>query len=99
MDQNYSTLENGAVSVDLEIKNQKGLHARAAAAFVKCAEQFDADVSVERIGQDVSGCSIMGLMMLAAAKGTIIHVHAKGNQAQEAIEAISNLVNCKFGED
>lgn len=99
MDQNYSTLKNGAVSVDLEIKNQKGLHARAAAAFVKCAEQFDADVSVERIGQEVSGCSIMGLMMLAAAKGTIIHVHAKGNQAQEAIEAISNLVNCKFGED
>ncbi|MDY4885806.1 MAG: HPr family phosphocarrier protein [Alphaproteobacteria bacterium] len=99
MAQNYSTLENGAVSVDLEIKNQKGLHARAAAAFVKCAEQFDADVSVERIGQEVSGCSIMGLMMLAAAKGTIIHVHAKGNQAQEAIEAISNLVNCKFGED
>ena len=90
MAQNYSTLENGAVSVDLEIKNQKGLHARAAAAFVKCAEQFDADVSVERIGQEVSGCSIMGLMMLAAAKG---------NQAQEAIEAISNLVNCKFGED
>ena len=99
MAQNYSTLENGAVSVDLEIKNQKGLHARAAAAFVKCAEQFDANVSVERIGQEVSGCSIMGLMMLAAAKGTIIHVHAKGNQAQEAIEAISNLVNCKFGED
>ncbi len=99
MAQNYSTLENRAVSVDLEIKNQKGLHARAAAAFVKCAEQFDADVSVERIGQEVSGCSIMGLMMLAAAKGTIIHVHAKGNQAQEAIEAISNLVNCKFGED
>ncbi len=99
MAQNYSTLKNGAVSVDLEIKNQKGLHARAAAAFVKCAEQFDADVSVERIGQEVSGCSIMGLMMLAAAKGTIIHVHAKGNQAQEAIEAISNLVNCKFGED
>lgn len=99
MAQNYSTLENGAVSVDLEIKNQKGLHARAAAAFVKCAEQFDADISVERIGQEVSGCSIMGLMMLAAAKGTIIHVHAKGNQAQEAIDAISNLVNCKFGED
>lgn len=99
MAQNYSTLENGAISVDLEIKNQKGLHARAAAAFVKCAEQFDADVTVERIGQEVSGCSIMGLMMLAAAKGTIIHVRAKGNQAQEAIEAISNLVTCKFGED
>ena len=99
MAQNYFPIENGAISVDLEIKNQKGLHARAAAAFVKCTEQFDADVTVERIGQEVSGCSIMGLMMLAAAKGTIIHVRAKGKQAQEAVEAISNLVNCKFGED
>lgn len=99
MAQDYSTLEDGTICVDLEIKNQKGLHARAAAAFVKCAEQFDADVTVERIGQEVSGCSIMGLMMLAAAKGTIIHVRAKGNQAHEAIEAVSNLVNCKFGED
>ena len=93
------TSENGVISIDLEIKNQKGLHARAAAAFVKCAEPFDAEITVERIGQEVSGCSIMGLMMLAAAKGTVIHVHAKGNQAKEAIDAIANLVNCKFGED
>lgn len=87
------------ICADLEIKNQKGLHARAAAAFVKCAEQFDADVTVERIGQQVSGCSIMGLMMLAASKGTTIHVKAKGNQAEEAIKSLTNLVNCKFGED
>ncbi len=86
-------------SADLEIQNQKGLHARAAAAFVKCVEQFNADVCVERIGQSVSGCSIMGLMMLAAAKGTIIHVNVKGPQAEDALKAISNLVNCKFGED
>lgn len=86
-------------SADLKIQNQKGLHARAAAAFVKCAEQFNADVRVERIGQTVSGCSIMGLMMLAASKGTTIHVNISGPQAEDALKAISNLVNCKFGED
>ncbi len=85
--------------VDLEIQNQKGLHARAAAAFVKCVEQFDAEVTVERLGQKVSGCSIMGLMMLAAAKGTTIHVCAGGNQAQEALDALTLLINCKFGEE
>lgn len=99
MSSDTTTAENDVINVDLEIKNQKGLHARAAAAFVKCAEPFDAEITVERIGQEVSGCSIMGLMMLAAAKGTVIHVHAKGNQAKEVVEAISNLVNCKFGED
>ncbi len=86
-------------SADLEIQNQKGLHARAAAAFVKCVSQFNADVHVERIGQTVSGSSIMGLMMLAASKGTIIHVNISGPQAEDALKAISNLVNCKFGED
>lgn len=87
------------ISKDLEIKNLKGLHARAAAAFVKTVENFDAEVEVERIGQTVSGLSIMGLMMLAAAKGTIIKVSACGNQAQEVMDAISLLVNNKFGED
>ena len=84
---------------ELEIQNLKGLHARAAAAFVKCVEEFDAEVTVERLGQVVSGCSIMGLMMLAASKGTTIKVCATGNQAQEAIKSISLLVNCKFGEE
>ena len=56
---------------ELEIKNKKGLHARAAAAFVKTLEPFDADIEVERIGQCVCGTSIMGLMMLAASKGTV----------------------------
>ena len=83
----------------LEIQNKKGLHARAAAAFVKTIEDMDAEVTVERIGQTVSGCSIMGLMMLAAAKGTTIDVTAKGNQAKEALDALTNLVNSKFGED
>lgn len=93
------TKETVQLSVDLEIKNQKGLHARAAAAFVKCCEQYNAEISVNRIGQTVSGCSIMGLMMLAAAKGTIIHVHATGTESAEALQAISNLVNNKFGEE
>ena len=99
MNMNAKSASTEEICADLEIKNQKGLHARAAAAFVKCAEQFNADITVERIGQQVSGCSIMGLMMLAASKVTTIHVKAKGNQAKEALKAISNLVNCKFGEE
>jgi phosphocarrier protein len=84
---------------ELEIKNIKGLHARAAAAFVKTIEPFDAKVEVERIGQCVDGCSIMGLMMLAASKGTKIKVSASGNQAEEAMKAIETLLENKFGED
>ena len=91
--------DDNSCSATLEILNRKGLHARAAAAFVKTVEQFDAEVSVERIGQTVSGTSIMGLMMLAAAKGTEITVHVTGKQAKEALQAISELVNNKFGED
>ena len=83
----------------LEIKNIKGLHARAAAAFVKTLEPFDAQIEVERIGQCVNGCSIMGLMMLAASKGTTIKVSATGNQAKEALEALETLINNKFGEE
>lgn len=85
--------------VELEIQNRKGLHARAAAAFVKCIEDLDAEVTVERLGNAVSGCSIMGLMMLAASKGTTIKVSAKGKQAEEAIKALTLLINCKFGEE
>lgn len=87
------------LSQELEIKNLRGLHARAAAAFVKTAENFDAEIEVERQGQQVSGHSIMGLMMLAAAKGTTIKVSVSGNQAQAAMDAIAALINNKFGED
>jgi len=90
---------SGTIVKDLEIKNIKGLHARAAAAFVKTLEPFDADIEVERIGQKVSGSSIMGLMMLAASKGTTIKVSAKGKQAKEAMSALETLLNNKFGED
>jgi len=87
------------LSIELEIKNKKGLHARAAAAFVKTAGSFDACVEVERQGQKVDGCSIMGLMMLTASKGTIITISASGAEAEAAIESLSALVNGKFGED
>ena len=87
------------ITVELEIQNKKGLHARAAAAFVKTIENMNADVEVERMGQKVSGCSIMGLMMLAAAKGSTITVSASGQEATAAIEALTSLINNKFGEE
>ena len=82
----------------LTILNRKGLHARAA-AFVKAIENLDAEVVVDRLGQTVSGTSIMGLMMLSAAKGSQIHVTAKGAAAAEAIKAVTLLVQSKFGEE
>ncbi|MDO5385695.1 MAG: HPr family phosphocarrier protein [Pseudomonadota bacterium] len=87
------------LSAELEIQNKKGLHARAAAAFVKTIENLDADVTVERIGQVVNGTSIMGLMMLAAAKGTTIKINASGKEAEAAMAALTNLINSKFGEE
>lgn len=87
------------LSAELEIQNKKGLHARAAATFVKTIENLDADVTVERIGQVVNGTSIMGLMMLAAAKGTTIKINASGKEAEAAMAALTNLINSKFGEE
>jgi phosphocarrier protein HPr len=84
---------------ELEIVNSRGLHARASAKFVKCAEQFKADVTVSRDGHSVPGTSIMGLMMLAAQMGSTILVEAKGPEAESAVEALSRLVAGRFGED
>lgn len=92
-------MSDKAVQTELTIQNLKGLHARASAAFVKCIEDLDADVKVERLGQVVSGCSIMGLMMLAASKGSSIKITASGKDAEVAIQALTNLINCKFGEE
>lgn len=77
----------------------RGLHARASAKFVQCVENFDVDITVSKDGHIVGGTSIMGLMMLAASKDSQIHIVAKGAQADEALEALSNLINEKFGED
>lgn len=85
--------------VEVEIRNRKGLHARASAKFVKCAESFQATVRVMRDGHTVGGTSIMGLMMLAAGPGTRIVIEAEGPQAVEVIAALEALVASGFGED
>ena len=81
------------------ICNQRGLHARAAARFVKTAAQFDAEIWVRKNGTAVSGRSIMGLMMLAAASGTLIEISASGRDAASAVETLASLIECKFNED
>jgi len=89
----------GVLERELDILNARGLHARASAKFVKCAESFNAQVTVSRDGQSVPGTSIMGLMMLAAAQGTSIVVSVQGPQAEEAMTALAQLVADRFGED
>jgi phosphocarrier protein len=84
---------------ELDIVNERGLHARASAKFVKCAEAFDADIAVSRDGQTVPGTSIMGLMMLTASQGTSITVTATGPQAEAALAALAALVASKFDEE
>ena len=83
----------------LPIINRRGLHARAAAKFVNCAERFQAEIFVKRNGVEVPGRSIMGLMMLAAAPGTEIEICATGLDAAEAVEALAVLTAGKFDED
>lgn len=87
------------LETELVICNQKGLHARAAAAFVKCIADIDAEVWVEKDGQEVDGSSILSLMMLAASKGTSVKIKASGNEAQKAIDDLTLLVNNRFGEE
>lgn len=80
------------------IVNERGLHARAAAKFVKCASLYQADVTVIKDGQEISGRSIMGLMMLGAAKGTELTLAARGPDAKTALAALCRLIETKFGE-
>ncbi len=81
------------------IVNKRGLHARASAKFVKLAATFEAEVKVSKDGQTVDARSIMGLMMLAAAPGCSIDIEADGEQAQEAVSALADLVAARFEED
>jgi phosphocarrier protein len=83
----------------LRIVNEKGLHARASAKFVEVVERFDADARVSREGMECSGDSIMGLLMLAASRGTTIEVETSGPQADALMEALAALVADRFGED
>lgn len=88
-----------AVRRRVTVVNVRGLHARAAARFVKMAETFRAEISVSKDGAAVSGASIMGLMMLAAGPGCEIELEARGADAAEAIAALAMLVSNKFDED
>ncbi len=87
------------VTRQLTIVNKLGLHARAAAKFVTCASGFGADITVRRGEREVNGKSIMGVMMLAAAKGTEIQVEARGDDAGPALDALQALVDSRFGEE
>ncbi|WP_424631519.1 HPr family phosphocarrier protein [Bradyrhizobium sp. SYSU BS000235] len=89
----------GVLVRELPILNKRGLHARASAKFVQTAERFDAELTVTRNGETVGGTSIMGLMMLSAGIGTSITVSATGREAQAALDAITELVANKFGEE
>jgi phosphocarrier protein HPr len=94
-----SGLSMGAACRVATICNRRGLHARAAARFVKTAALFNAEVRVRKDGIEVSGRSIMGLMMLAAAPGALIQLAATGPEAEAAVTALAKLVECKFDED
>ena len=86
-------------AITLKIVNEKGLHARASAKFVEVVEAHDAEAMVAKDGLSVSGDSIMGLLMLAASRGTTIEVRTSGPQADALAEALTRLVAAKFGED
>ncbi len=81
------------------IRNERGLHARASAKFVGVAGEFDAEIMVSKDGTEVVGTSIMGLMMLAAAKGEQITLKGSGKDASAALDALEKLVEDKFGEE
>jgi phosphocarrier protein HPr len=83
----------------VEMLNKRGLHARASAKFVTLAAAQSAEIEVEKDGSRVCGTSIMGLMMLGAAMGDSITIHADGEGADEAIEALAELVEARFGEE
>ena len=83
----------------VDVLNKRGLHARASAKFVTLASGLPAAVEVEKDGSRVCGTSIMGLMMLGAACGDCITISAEGDGAEEAVRALAELVEAKFGED
>jgi phosphocarrier protein len=88
-----------AVSRQVAITNKRGLHARASAKFVAAASALDATIEVEKDGNRVCGTSIMGLMMLGAAMGDTITIHAEGQSAEQALDSLVALVGDRFGED
>ena len=90
---------NNTINARLKFLNEKGLHARAAAKFVELVDTFDVNVIVAKDNLEASGDSIMGLLMLAASKGSEIDLVLSGKQSQDALMALSNLVDNFFGEE
>ena len=90
---------NDTVNMRLKILNEKGLHARAAAKFVELVDTFDVSLVVKKDNLEASGDSIMGLLMLAASKGTEIELIASGLEAAETLTALSGLITNLFGEE
>jgi len=88
-----------AVTRTVELRNKRGLHARASAKFVTMASELPCPVEVEKDGHRVVGTSIMGLMMLGAAKGDQVTISAEGGGAEQAVDALAGLVEDGFGED
>jgi len=94
------TDQSNGLTREFEIRNQYGIHARPAALFVKTAARFDADITVEKDGNAVSGKSIMGLMTLEAGRGAVLRVTASGSDGEEALDHLEALiVERKFDED
>jgi phosphocarrier protein len=91
--------EGPKAAKDLTIENRNGLHARPAALFVKTSSRFRAEVWVEKDGERVNGKSIMGLMMLAAGKGSVLRITAEGEDADTLIHELEQLVRSRFGEE
>ena len=86
-------------SKDLTIENRNGLHARPAALFVKTSSRFHSEVWVEKDGEKVNGKSIMGLMMLAAGKGSVLRITAEGDDAELVMQELESLISTRFGEE
>jgi len=91
--------DDSKASKDLTIENRNGLHARPAALFVKTSSRFRSEVWVEKDGERVNGKSIMGLMMLAAGKGSILRVTAEGDDATTVMTELEQLIRTRFGEE
>lgn len=87
------------VTREVEIINKLGMHARAAAKFVKLASSFSSEIEIEKNSQRVNGKSIMGVMMLAASKGAFITIHANGDDAEESMDELIKLINNRFDEN
>ena len=87
------------VERSVKIQNELGLHARAATKLVQLASKFGCEVTLTKDGHEVNGKSIMGVLMLVASKGSTVTLKAKGDKAQECVDALAKLVDDKFGED